>query len=399
MTGLRLKIPRLVAVALIAMLPAWWQDEATYADERIVRSSEVALELVPVVEKGLQAPLFVTHAGDGSGHLFVVEQAGTIRVIDQGVLQEAPFLDLRDRVSTKGDEQGLLGLAFHPDHRRNGRLFVNYNRRDDGATVLAEYSRQGQSLQISAATERILMVVPQPYLNHNGGMVAFGPDGYLYIGRGDGGSRGDPQNRAQNSHEWLGKILRIDVDRERPYAIPADNPFVKGGGRPEVFAFGIRNPWRFSFDRETGMLWLADVGQNKWEEVDLVVAGGNYGWRIMEGTHCYKPEHDCNPEGLIFPLAEYGHEQGRCSIIGGYVYRGQAAPALRGTYLFGDYCSGELFALSSSANRKASTVPRVLIHTGYRISSFGEDEAGEVYVVDHKGGLYRLTPTRSQHAP
>src|SRR5512147_1142416 len=298
MTGLLLKIQGLAAVALIAMLPAWWPDEATGTDGTIGRPSEAAFDLEPVVQKGLQSPLFVTHAGDGSGQLFVVEQGGTIRVIDRDVLEEAPFLDLRDRVTTKGEEQGLLGLAFHPDHRRNGRLFVNYNRRDDGATVLAEYSRQGRSLQISAATERILMVVPQPYLNHNGGMVAFGPEGYLYIGRGDGGSRGDPQNRAQNPHEWLGKILRIDVDRERPYAIPRDNPFVKGGGRQEVFAFGIRNPWRFSFDRETGMLWLADVGQHKWEEVDLVVAGGNYGWRIMEGTHCYKPEQDCNPEGL-----------------------------------------------------------------------------------------------------
>jgi glucose/arabinose dehydrogenase len=265
MTGLPLKMPGLAAVALIAMLPVWWPGESTGADERIERRSDAAFDLVPVVQEGLQSPLFVTHAGDGSGQLFVVEQAGTIRVIDRGAMQEAPFLDLRDRVSTKGDEQGLLGLAFHPDHRRNGRLFVNYNRRDDGATVLAEYSRQGQSLQISAATERILMVVPQPYLNHNGGMVAFGPEGFLYIGRGDGGSRGDPQNRAQNPHEWLGKILRIDIDRERPYAIPADNPFVNGGGRPEVFALGVRNPRRFSFDRETGMLWLADVGQHKWE--------------------------------------------------------------------------------------------------------------------------------------
>jgi glucose/arabinose dehydrogenase len=399
MTGLSLKMPGLAALAFIAMLPAWWPSQSTGEEEKIERRSDAGFDLVPVVQEGLQSPLFVTHAGDGSGRLFVVEQAGTIRVIDRGIMQEKPFLDLRDRVSTKGNEQGLLGLAFHPDHRRNGRLFVNYNRRDDGATVLAEYSRQSQGLQVSTATERILMVVSQPYLNHNGGMVAFGQDGYLYVGRGDGGSRGDPQNRAQDPHEWLGKILRIDVDRGRPYAIPGDNPYVNGGGRPEVFALGVRNPWRFSFDRETGMFWLADVGQHKWEEVDLVIAGGNYGWRIMEGTHCYNPDHDCNPEGLIFPLAEYGHEQGRCSITGGYVYRGQAMPALRGTYLFGDYCSGELFAISSSANRKASTVPRVLMHTGYRISSFGEDEAGEFYVVDYKGGLYRLAPSRSRHTP
>lgn len=365
----------------------------------VARPPEAAFDLIPVVTQGLQSPLFLTHAGDGSGQLFVVEQPGTIRIIDHGVLQDTPFLDLRDRVWTKGDEQGLLGLAFHPDHRRNGRLFVNYNRREDGATVVAEYSRQGLSLQASAATERRLMVVPQPHLNHNGGMVAFGPDGYLYIGRGDGGSRGDPQNRAQNPHEWLGKILRIDVDHERPYAIPEGNPFVAGDGRPEIFAYGIRNPWRFSFDRETGMLWLADVGQYKWEEIDLVVAGGNYGWRIMEGTHCYNPEEGCSPDGLIFPIAEYGHEHGRCSITGGYVYRGHVIAALRGTYLFGDYCSGELFAISASANRRTSAVPRVLMKTGFRISSFGEDEAGEVYIVDHKGGIYRLAASRSTPAP
>jgi glucose/arabinose dehydrogenase len=358
--------------------------------EMVGQSPEATFNLVPIVTQGLQSPLYLTHAGDGSGQLFIVEQPGTIRIIDHGALQETPFLDVRDRVWTKGNEQGLLGLAFHPDHRRNGRFFINYNRREDGATVVAEYRRLGRSLQASAAAERILMVVSQPYLNHNGGMVAFGPDGYLYIGRGDGGSRGDPQNRAQNLHEWLGKILRIDVDRGQPYAIPEGNPFAAGGGRPEVFAFGIRNPWRFSFDRETGMLWLADVGQNKWEEVDLVVAGGNYGWRIMEGTHCYNPDQGCSPEGLIFPIAEYGHEQGRCSITGGYVYRGPSIHALRGTYVFGDYCSGELFALSASANRRTSTVPRVLMRTGFRISSFGEDEAGEVYVVDHKGGIYRL---------
>lgn len=352
--------------------------------------AEGAIELVPVAT-GLQSPLFVTHAGDGSGQLFVVEQGGTVRVIDGATLEARPFLDLRERLWTKGNEQGLLGLAFHPDHRSNGRLFANYNRREDGATVVAEYTRQGRSMQVSADTERVLMVVPQPYLNHNGGMLAFGPDGFLYIGRGDGGSKGDPQNRAQNLQEWLGKILRIDVDHERPYAIPSGNPFASGGGRPEIFAWGVRNPWRFSFDRVTGMLWLADVGQYKWEEIDLVVSGGNYGWRIMEGAHCYSPENGCDPEGLIFPIAEYGHDQGRCSITGGYVYRGTAVPALRGLYLFGDYCSGELFAVSAAANRRGSTMPRVLMKTGYRISSFGEDEAGEIYLVDHKGGVYRLS--------
>ena len=355
------------------------------------RITEPEVDLVPVVVKGLQSPLYLTHAGDGSGQLFVVEQPGMIRVIAQGILQDKPFLDISNRVLS-GGERGLLGLAFHPNHRRNGRFFVNYTRRDDGATVLAEYRRQGLSPQASTE-ERTLMVVPQPYANHNGGMVAFGPDGFLYIGRGDGGSGGDPQNRAQNPSELLGKILRIDVDGPPPYAIPSDNPFARAGGRPEIFAFGVRNPWRFSFDRDTGALWLADAGQDKWEEIDLVTRGGNYGWRIMEGKHCFRPEKDCQVAGLIMPVSEYGHDQGRCSVTGGYVYRGRNLSALRGSYLFGDYCSGELFAFSAGNGAAADSEPRVLRKSGIKISSFGEDEAGEVYVVDHRGGLYRLSPS------
>ncbi|HXH85228.1 MAG TPA: PQQ-dependent sugar dehydrogenase, partial [Nitrospira sp.] len=227
----------LMTVACPAMLSVLLLSGSAGAVSKGGRLSDVMLKLIPVVSKGLQSPLFLTHAGDGTGQLFIVEQPGTIRIIDQGVLQETPFLDISNRVLS-GGERGLLGLAFHPNHRKNGRFFVNYTRREDGATVLAEYRRQGLGLQASAE-ERTLMVVPQPYANHNGGMVVFGPDGYLYIGLGDGGSRGDPRNFAQNTHELLGKILRIDVDRDHPYAIPPDNPFVTGGGRPEVFALGI----------------------------------------------------------------------------------------------------------------------------------------------------------------
>ena len=371
----------------------------------LVRASEAGgpvmeqeVDLVPVVAQGLHAPLYLTHAGDGSGQLFVVEQPGTIRVIAQGMLQEKPFLDIMNRVLS-GGERGLLGLAFHPDHRKNGRLFLNYTRRDDGATVLAEYRRQGLSLE-ALTEERTLMVVPQPYANHNGGMVAFGPDGFLYIGRGDGGLRGDPQNRGQNQTELLGKILRIDVDGKLPYAIPSDNPFVREGGRPEIFASGVRNPWRFSFDRETGALWLADVGQDRWEEIDLVTRGGNYGWNIMEGDHCFLPEKDCHVEGLTLPLYEYGHDRGRCSVTGGYVYRGKKVPALRGNYLFGDYCSGEIFAVPVGMETPVTgNEPRVLRKSGMSISSFGEDEEGEVYVVDHRGGLYRVGPPRASTGP
>ena len=390
-----LDAPKIQAFRLWALLLLFSIGSMVVVAYTADRFPGAGVELVPIATHGLQKPLFLTHGGDDSGHLFVVEQPGRIRAIDHGVLREAPFLDLRDRVWTKGNEQGLLGLAFHPDHRSNGRFFVNYNRREDGATVVAEFTRNGRSLDVSAETERILLVVPQPYLNHNGGMIAFGPDGMLYIGRGDGGSKGDPQNRAQNPHEWLGKILRIDVNRGQPYAVPRDNPFAAGrNGRAEVFALGIRNPWRFSFDRQTGMLWLADVGQYKWEEIDIVVAGGNYGWRIMEGAHCFNPEEGCSPQGLMFPIAEYGHEEGRCSITGGYVYRGPSVQALRGTYVFGDYCSGELFGISAEANRKGSTVPRVLMRTGLRIASFGEDQAGEIYIVDHSGGVYRLAASR-----
>jgi glucose/arabinose dehydrogenase len=348
-----------------------------------------SIHLAPLVAAGLERPLFLTHAGDRSGRLFVVEQSGTIRIINQGVLRKAPFLDVRGRVATDGFERGLLGLAFHPDYSRNGRFFVNYTRQPDGATVVAEYRRGGAQDEASW-DERVLMVVMQPAPNHNGGMVAFGPDGYLYVGLGDGGGAGDPGNRAQNPNELLGKILRIDVDHGDPYAIPADNPFAKAGGRPEIYAVGLRNPWRFSFDSNTAELWVADVGQKKWEEVDLVTRGGNYGWRVMEGFHCFNPAVFCQTRGLATPVMEYGHEEGRCSIIGGYVYRGRAVPALRGAYVSGDFCSGEIFVFRQSDEGAREAAPRVLLKTGFQISSFGQDEDGELYVADHGGSMYQL---------
>lgn len=375
----------------VIMLVALMEAALAHAVEGDLKRIPPKVDLVQVVAGGLKKPLFLTHAGDGTGRLFIVEQAGTIRLIERGVLQDQPFLDISSRVRSVAYEQGLLGLAFHPNYTKNGRFFVNYNRQDDGATVLAEHRRGGSSVQASTM-ERILMTVPQPYANHNGGMLAFGPDGLLYVGRGDGGSAGDPQNRAQNPADLLGKILRIDVDGNRPYAIPEDNPYVKGGGRPEVFAIGLRNPWRFSFDRATGALWLADVGQNKWEEVDVVTRGGNYGWRVMEGLHCYNPELDCPTAGLSAPVLEYGHEQGRCSITGGYVYRGKAFPELQGWYIFGDFCSGEIFGTFVGDRQNASRDMHLILRSGKRISSFGEDEAGEVYVVDHSGAVYRLAP-------
>jgi glucose/arabinose dehydrogenase len=379
----------------------WFCSAATPALDRADSASgnqmeNPAVRLISVTTTGLQQPLFLTHAGDGSGRLFVVEQDGRIRIVDGGILQSIPFLEIADRVLS-GGERGLLGLAFHPGYKRNGRLFVNYTRKPDGATVVAEYHRSDNPAR-ALANERVLMLVSQPHANHNGGMIAFGPDGYLYIGRGDGGAGGDPQNRSQNRDDLLGKILRIDVDHGDPYGIPGDNPFVSGGGRPEIFALGLRNPWRFSFDRDTGSLWIADVGQDKWEEIDLVLRGKNYGWRIMEGSHCYSPKFFCDTTGLTPPVAEYGHEGGRCSVTGGYVYRGTKSPALRGWYLYADYCSGELFGLPASSNGRhdGAGEPTVLLRTGLRVSSFGEDDAGELYVIGHAGTVHRLTAVESK---
>ena len=346
--------------------------------------------LTPIVTEDLENPLFLTHAGDGSARLFVVEQPGRIRVLEGHALLPTPFLDITKQVLS-GGERGLLGLAFHPDYRHNGRFFINYTRKPDGATVVAEYHR-GATAASASQDERILLIVPQPYPNHNGGMVAFGPDGYLYVGLGDGGSKGDPDNRAQNPKDLLGKILRIDVDRGDPYGIPVDNPFVKQGGRPEIYALGLRNPWRFSFDMKTGNLWVADVGQYKWEEIDLVARGGNYGWRVMEGTHCFHPSTHCQTTTFSPPLYEYTHEKGRCSITGGYVYRGRAISSLAGTYIYGDFCTGEIFALQNSPREQPLNEARMILKTSLQISSFGEDAVGEIYVLDHKGGVYRLSP-------
>jgi glucose/arabinose dehydrogenase len=346
-------------------------------------SSLAPFTLTPLVTKHLEKPVFLTHPGDLSHRLFIVEQGGRIRILEQGRLLPTPFLDITDRVNF-GGERGLLGLAFHPHYQKNGRFFVNYSRSVDGATVISEF-RLADKPNHADSTERVLLIISQPYGNHNGGMIAFGSDGFLYIATGDGGAGGDPENRGQNLQTLLGKILRIDVDHETPYSIPKDNPFVGQPSGKEIFAWGFRNPWRFSFDNTTGELWVADVGQNRWEEIDRVEKGKNYGWRIMEGTHCFNPSQGCPQRGLVLPVGEYAHEFGRCSITGGYVYRGQQIPALAGTYIFGDYCSGEIMGLVDHQIT-------VLLSTRLNISSFGEDAAGELYVIDHRGGIYQMTP-------
>lgn len=341
------------------------------------------------VVDGLERPLYVTHAGDGSGRLYILEQPGWVRVLEDGRLLETPFLDLTDRVLSRGNEQGLLGLAFSPDFRESGIFYIHYTGRPDGRTVLSRFRlRDGDPRRGDAASEEVLLTVEQPYANHNGGALLFGPDGYLYLALGDGGSAGDPGNHAQDLGSLLGKILRLDVSQPGPYRIPPDNPFVGGQGREEIWAYGLRNPWRISFDRATGDLYIADVGQNAIEEVNFQPAGSpggeNYGWRVWEGSRRYAQGE---APGAVFPVAEYTHAEGGCSITGGYVYRGQAIPALVGIYLYGDYCTGYIWGLKQQDGQ--SQTGR-LLDTSLNITSFGEDEAGEVYVVDRRGAIYRV---------
>lgn len=348
------------------------------------------------VARGLDQPVFLAGAGDGSGRLFIVEQPGRIRVVAGGRLLEAPFLDIVDRTGSRGTEQGLLGLAFHPDYARNGQFFVDYTDRN-GDTVVSRFRvSTGDPDRAERDSEEIVLTIAQPYANHNGGQLVFGPDGYLYVGMGDGGAAGDPQDRAQNPQDLLGKLLRLDVDAGRPYAIPPGNPFAAGaGGRPEIWALGLRNPWRFSFDRLTGDLYIADVGQGTWEEVNFAPAGAaggeNFGWPYREGAHPYEGDA---PAGLVEPVAEYSHAEGGCSVTGGYVYRGAALPALQGVYLYGDYCSGLVWGLWQPAPGRWET--RLLFETRLGISSFGEDDAGELYVLDRGGGAAYLLAAQAQ---
>jgi glucose/arabinose dehydrogenase len=343
------------------------------------------------VAQGLRQPLLVTHAGDGSNRLFAVEKRGTIKTVPDGRV----FLDISERVRATGGEQGLLGLAFHPRFRDNGYLYVNYTD-TNGNTVISRFGVNTDKQTGNAASEQVLLRQVQPAPNHNGGMLAFGPDGYLYIGLGDGGGANDTYRNGQNRGSLLGKLLRIDVDRGTPYNIPSDNPFVNDTtARPEVWALGLRNPWRFTFDRATGELFIADVGQGRSEWVHYAAqgqgAGANYGWPIVEGSTCLGTA-TCDRAGLASPIAEYNHSQG-CAITGGYVYRGRTFPALQGTYIFGDFCSGRIWTLNRSAT--GTWQMREALKTTLAISSFGEDEAGELYLTDFAGGrVYRLTATQ-----
>lgn len=357
--------------------------------------SPVAINL-QLVASGFSAPLDLEQPNDGSGRLFIVEQGGTIKIVQNGAVLPQPFLDISSKVIHKV-EMGLLGLTFHPGFQTNGKFYVNYIRNAGGQfqSVIAEYQvSSANANQANPSSERILLTVNQVnnFPNHKAGQLAFGPDGFLYFGLGDGGGEGDPFGHGQNTQILLGKMMRIDVNAagaSTPYAIPADNPFAGGGGLPEIYAIGFRNPWRFSFDRSSGRLFVADVGQDSFEEIDIVTKGGNYGWNTMEGDHCFKPPSGCNMAGLILPIVEIPHPEGE-AVIGGFVYHGTAVAGMQGQYIFGDL-NGQIWSLTENP---PNTFTRALIlKPGFNISSFGQDSAGELYVVDISGGrVLKLVP-------
>lgn len=358
--------------------------------------TSIALQMVA---SGLQGPLDLEQPGDGSGRLFVVEQGGFIRILNNGALLPQPFLDLSSKIvpNFSGTEMGLLGLTFHPAFQQNRKFYVNYVRVNAGQiqSVISEFLASSTDPNTAdPGSERILLTVDQVdnFPNHKAGQLAFGPDGFLYFGLGDGGSEGDPLGNGQNTQILLGKMMRIDVNNTSPglpYAIPPDNPFVGGGGLPEIFAVGFRNPWRFSFDHATGRLFVADVGQNNFEEIDIVQKGGNYGWNIMEATHCFNPPTGCNMTGLQLPITEIPHPEGE-AVIGGFVYHGTALAGFAGQYIFGDL-NGKIWMLQEGP---PGTFTRTLLdNSGVSISSFGQDQNGELYVVDiGSGRIMKIVP-------
>jgi len=376
---------------------------------------EAALSSIKIAD-GFSKPVYMCQAPGDNNRLFVLEQKGVIKIIKNGKKERKPFANLRDRVHNPlmpGDERGLLGMAFHPNYQSNGYVYLNYVDEDDH-TIVSRFSVSNNPNRLNAKSERILIKLKQPFTNHNGGHIVFGPDGYLYISLGDGGKAGDPYNNAQNLGNLFGTVLRIDVDRGELYAIPDDNPFINSPKtRGEIWLYGLRNVWRFSFDRETGDVYIGDVGQNMWEEIDFVSAeeagGQNFGWRVMEGTHCYNPPEDCEQIGVL-PIYEYPNDANYmkvltgmdepnvdgCSVTGGYVYRGKDIPGLNGTYFFADYCSGNIWTFkevegmaTNFRNRTAEINLGGGQFTNY-ISSFGEDNNGELYFVDYNGTIYKL---------
>lgn len=381
------------AVAFRADQPSSTQTSTSQQKAAEPTNKPITLKTVPVVE-GLTAPTVIATTPDSKDkRLFVGEQAGVIRVVNaQGQLEAKPFLDISSKVKNEG-EMGLLGIDFHPKYAQNGYLYVYYINKQM-QSILARFQLDKATGLANPNSEKVLLTLQQPYSNHNGGQVAFGPDGYLYFGLGDGGSAGDPSDYGQSKATWFGKILRLDVDHGDPYSVPASNPFTKeAGAKPEIWAWGLRNPWRFSFDRTTHDLYIADVGQGLYEEIDLQKAnskgGENYGWRCYEGLHEFNTTGCQKAETYTKPIIEYDHSNGRCSITGGYVYRGTRWPTLVGKYFYGDYCSGEVFYAQEVAGAWKATVAAT---DDGKITTFGQDSAGELYLTDHKGRLLRLEP-------
>jgi len=357
---------------------------------------------------GIEAPIGVVNAGDGTNRLFIIEQGGKIRVVKESKLLAEPFLDISsklDKMSGSYSEKGLLGLAFNPQYKTNGKFYIYYsapasNDGMDHTSVVAEYSVSSNP-DVANTTEKTLLRIDEPESNHNGGQLAFGKDGCLYIGVGDGGGAGDDHGKtgnAQNLNTLLGKILRISINPEAGYSIPTDNPFVNHEGKHEIWAYGLRNPWRFSFDRLTGDLYCGDVGQDKYEEVNIIEIGANYGWRIMEGEHCYNPSSGCSSNGLALPINEYDHSVGQC-VIGGYVYRGQKNKSIQGKYIFADW-TGPIFMLEEEQGEPTWERQQLPVSPSigrFFINSFGEDENGELYICGQPevgtrvpGKLYRV---------
>ncbi|WP_031529324.1 PQQ-dependent sugar dehydrogenase [Dyadobacter crusticola] len=334
-------------------------------------------------------PVELVQAPGDSSRFYVIEQEGTIRTFanTSSVASSSAFLDIKNKV-TSGGERGLLGLAFHPDYKTNGFFFVNYTNGSPLKTTIARYKANPATNQADPASEVVLFTFNQPYSNHNGGSMHFGKDGLLYIATGDGGSGGDPENNAQNLKSYLGKILRVDVNGtgKGNYGIPADNPFAANtqGNLAEIYAYGLRNPWRISFDLENTRLFAGDVGQNEREEIDIITKGGNYGWRLKEGVDCYNPGSNCNREGLVEPIHDYAQSNGDKSITGGYVYRGKSVPSLAGKYIYGDYVSGRIWALELDGDTKKENT--LLLEKQGFISSFGQDLNGEVYFLNYSDG-------------
>ncbi len=361
---------------------------------------------------GFHKPVYLTAPENNSDTLFIVEQHGVVQSFTNGEEAASPLLNIRQRVhqpKMPGDERGLLGFALHPQFSKNGRIFVNYVNKKD-STVISEFKVAPITIVANSSNEKIIIKFKQPYSNHNGGQLAFGPDGFLYIAVGDGGYAGDPHENGQNVETIFGSILRIDVDSKPPYEIPVDNPFFnKKGARKEIWCYGLRNAWRFSFDAETGDLYFGDVGQSSWEEIDYLPAktsGVNFGWNKMEGAHCYPPGEDCKKDGLALPIFEYpnnanymktliGWDQNDaqgCSVTGGYVYRGSQIPELYGHYIFGDYCTGKVwsFKVKDGTSQNYAEWNLKGLKEDLYLSSFGEDGKGELYIVNHTGSIYKL---------